>query len=199
MVRSMKIPGLLAAALCALVVVGCASQKEPAQAALAELEASLGKIAEQSQKYMPEEFAEVTAKLGELKASFDAGDYKAVIAAAPKVGSAVRKLQADAIIAKANFMTRMNEEWGQLATAMPDTIASVDRQIARLSSRGATPKGMTKDAFKEMVASFDSAKATWTAAAEAGNAGNFEDAVMKSREVKQVVDTVMQALGMSAG
>ncbi len=199
MIHKLQVPRLLAAAVVAIALTACASQQEPAQKALSELEASLGKVAEQGEKYMPEELTEVRGILDGLKSSYDSGDYKAVIAGAPKAAQAIRKLQADSIIAKANYAKQMTEEWGQLATTMPDMIASIDKQITRYTSRRSTPKGMSGDAFKETVASFDAAKKTWAEAAEAGNAGKYEDAVTKSRQVKQTVDTVMQALGMAAG
>jgi hypothetical protein len=78
-------------------------------------------------------------------------------------------------------------------------IVSVDREISKLAASGRTPKGMDREGYKQLVATFDEAKKTWAAAAEAGNAGKYEEAVTQSRQVKEVVDATMQALGMSAG
>jgi len=199
MFRSMQLTRLAAAALVSLVVAACAGQKEPAQQAVADLDGALAKVAEMGEKYKPEEYAEVQSQIAALKKSFDGGDFAAVVAGAPKAAAAIRKLQADAIIAKAEFAKQMNEEWAATATSMPDTIAAVDKQISRMAAGGRLPKGMDRDTFKQTVATFDEAKKVWTAAAEAGNAGKFEDAVMQSRQVKSVVDATMQALGMSAG
>ena len=181
----------------AALAAACASQKEPAEKALAELEGSLAKISEQAEKYMPEGYADVSAQLAALKSSYDAGDFKSVVTGAPKAAAAIRKLQADAIIAKADYAKKMTEEWGEMANAIPGQIAAVDKQIVRHTSRGGTPKGLNRDEFKELVASFDAAKQAWGQAGEAGNAGNYEDAVTAAREVKQVIDSTMQALGMS--
>ena len=92
----------------------------------------------------------------------------------------------------------MSEEWGQLATAIPGQIVAIDKQIVRHTSRGSAPKGMDKAGFKQLIASFDAAKSAWGEAGEAGNAGKYEDAVMKAREVQQTIDSTMQALGMSS-
>lgn len=199
MSRSSQFYRLAAAAVLSLVLAACASQKEPAQQAVADLEAALAKVAELSEKYMPEEYAEVQAQIAGLKTSFDGGKFDEVVAGAPKAAAAIRKLQADAIIAKAAFAKQMNEEWAETAKTMPETIVSVDRQISRISSSGRMPKGMDRDAFRAVVSTFDEAKKTWTTAAEAGNAGKYEEAVMQSRQVREVVDATMQALGMSAG
>lgn len=182
----------------AALAVACASQKEPAEKALTELEGALAKISEQAEKYMPEEYAEVSAQVAGLKSSFDAGDYKSVVTSAPKAAAAIRKLQADAIIAKADLAKKMTEEWGALASSIPGEIAAIDKQIVRHTSRGSTPKGLNRDEFKALVASFDSAKQAWASAGEAGNAGQHEQAVTAAREVKQVIDSTMQALGMSS-
>lgn len=199
MFRSIKIRQLATVALVSLAMAACAGQKEPAQKAITDLDAALAKVAEMGEKYMPAEYAEVQAQLAELKASFDGGKYDAVVASAPKAAAAIRKLQADSIIAKAEVAKQLNAEWVELAKTMPDTIVAIDRQISRYSAGGRLPKGMDRDAFKQLVTSFDEAKKTWSAAAEAGNAGKFEEAVTQSHQVREVVDATMQALGMSAG
>ncbi len=197
MSRTITLSRLAATFVMAVALAACASQKEPAQQSLTELEGAMAKVAELGQKYMPEEYAEVDAQIAGLKASFDKGDYAAVVAGASKAAAAIRKLQADSIIAKANYAKQMNAEWADFTRTMPDTIVAVDKQITRASR--SLPKGMDRDTFKQTVATFDEAKKTWEAAAELGNAGKYEEAVMESRKVKEVVDATMQALGMAAG
>ena len=197
MSRTITLSRLTATFVMAVALAACASQKEPAQQSLTELEGAMTKVAEMGQKYMPEEFADVESQIAGLKASFDKGDYDAVVAGAPKTAAAIRKLQADSIIAKANYAKEMNAEWADFTRTMPDTIVAVDKQISRASR--SLPKGMDRDTFKQTVATFDEAKKTWETAAELGNAGKYEEAVMESRKVKEVVDATMQALGMAAG
>lgn len=196
MFRSKLVTGLSVVLLA--VVAACASQKEPAQKALTDLQASLARFSEQAEKHMPEEYADVQQQLAALQSSFDGGDYKTVVTGAPKAAAAIRKLQADAIIAKADYTKQMTEEWGAMAGSIPDQIAAVDKQIVRYTTRGGTPKGLDRDGFKQLVAGFDAAKESWAAAGEAGNAGNHEEAVIKGREVQQVIDSTRQALGMSS-
>ena len=197
MSRSTHLPRLLAAVVMAAALAACAGQKEPAQQSLTELDAALAKVAEMGQKYVPEEYAEVQEHIAKLKASFDQGEYDTVVAGASKAAAAIRKLQADSIIAKAEYAKQMNAEWSEFSRSMPDTIVAIDKQITRASSR--LPKGMDRDTFKQVVASFDEAKKTWEGAAELGNAGKYEEAVMESRKVQEVVDATMTALGMKAG
>lgn len=188
----------------ALVVVvaiaglaGCASHKEPAEQAVANIEKSLQGAAATAEKYLPEQYATVAASVEGLRQNLAAEDYGAVVAAAPGVADQVRKLIADSAIRKAQVKVEMENEWVELVKTMPADIGAVDTRILRMSG-GRLPAGMSRDAFKEKVAEFDAAKATWGRAAEAGNAGDLETAVTLSREAKATIDGVKEAFGMSA-
>ena len=199
MIRSTGFAQLLAVTLLALAAAGCASQKEPAEQAVANLENSLAQASSQSEKYLPDETAALRGKVADLKSALDATDYKRVVAEAPAVSAEIRKLMADSAIARATFNERVQTAWTDYATNLPTAIASVDDRILRFTSGGGLPRGMNRDTFKATVASFDAAKATWGEAAEAGNAGKYEDAVAKAIEVKRTVESVQQAFGMATG
>ena len=199
MIRSTGFAQLLGVTLLALAAAGCASQKEPAEQAVANLENSLAQASSQSEKYLPDETAALRGKVADLKSALDATDYKRVVAEAPAVSAEIRKLMADSAIARATFNERVQTAWTDYATNLPTAIASVDDRILRFTSGGGLPRGMNRDTFKATVASFDAAKATWGEAAEAGNAGKYEDAVAKAIEVKRTVESVQQAFGMATG
>jgi hypothetical protein len=196
MIHSSALARVFAVTLLALAAAGCESQKEPAEQAVASLEKSLEAAAQQAEKYVPDEIAAVRAKVGDMKALLDQQDYKAVVAQAPAVAAELRKVVADSAIAKANFTQQMTQAWTEYANTLPKAISSVDDRILRFTSGGGLPKGLTRDGFKEVIAKFDAAKAEWGAAAEAGNAGKYEEAVTKSIEVKRTVEATMEALGM---
>lgn len=199
MIRSTGLARMFAVTLLALAAAGCESQKEPAEQAVASLEKSLEAAAQQAEKYVPDEIAAVRAQVAEVKDLLGKQDYKAVVAKAPGIAAELRKVVADSAIAKANFGQQMTQAWTEYANTLPQAIASVDDRILRFTSGGGLPKGMTRDSFKELVAKFDAAKAEWGAAAEAGNAGQYEEAVTKSVQVKRTVEATMEALGMAKG
>lgn len=199
MFRLNALPKLTAAALLAIAVVACANYQDPAIEAVANIEEKLDGISTQAGKYVPEELATVQEQVAELKTGIEQKQFKEVVATAPGVLKAVNSLIVSSAIAKDAFTQKMQSDWAAYATGMPGIIAAVDTQIVRYTSRGGLPKGVSRDAFKETVASFDAAKSAWAEAAAAGNEGRFEEAVTRTNEVKQVVDTVMQTLGMSAG
>jgi hypothetical protein len=199
MFRSNSLPRLMAMALIAIAVTACSTYKDPAEEAVATIEEKMAGIHTQAEKYLPTQLAQVQAQVDELKVGIEQKEYQAVVATAPRVLKAVNGLIVDSALAKDSFNRKMQRDWADFATSMPDVFASVDKQIIRYTSRGRLPKGVSREAFKETVASFDAAKASWAEAAAAGNEGKYEQAVTQTNEVKQVVDTVMQTLGMSTG
>ena len=199
MSRPNAFPKLMAVALIAIAASACADYKTPAEDAVAIIEEKLAGIHTQADKYLPTALAEVQAQVDELKAGMEQKEYQAVVATAPRVLKAVNGLIVESAVAKDTFHRKMQRDWATFATEMPDIIASVDKVIVRYTSRGSLPKGVSRDVFKETVATFDTAKAAWAEAATAGNDGKFEEAVTRTNEVKLVVDTVKQTLGMSAG
>ena len=192
-------PKLITVGLIAIAVTACSIYKGPAEEAVATIEQRLAGVRAQAEKYLlPADLANVQAQVDELKTGIEQKEYKAVVATAPRVLKALNSLIADTSEARDAYNTKMQRDWKAFATSMPDVIGSVDKEIVRYTTRGRLPKGVSRDAFKETVASFDAAKASWAEAATAGNEGKYEEAVTKSNEVRQVVDTVMQTLRMSA-
>ena len=75
--------GFLSMVFAALLLAGCANQMEPAQKAIADIEAAITAAGPDASQYIPDELQAVTSQLADLKAKFDQKDYKGVLAAAP--------------------------------------------------------------------------------------------------------------------
>src|SRR5262249_2763167 len=105
----------LLAATMALLLAGCASQKGPAQQALASADTALAAVRDQAQKYVPDQLQAVESQLQAAKDAFAKGDYKAVIATAPALSSAISSL-GSAAAAKANeaeaALAKAKDAWG---------------------------------------------------------------------------------------
>src|SRR5262245_12781256 len=106
-------------AFAAVVVAGCANQKEPAQKAISDIEAAVAAAGEDATKYAADEVSAVNDQVASLKAQFDKKDYKGVLAAAPAVLAQAQALAGSAAAKKAEAMDALNAEWGSLASSVP--------------------------------------------------------------------------------
>ncbi len=187
-----------AAALAALLLglAACASQKEPAEAALAALETKFKETGAEIQKYLPERYAEVEASIASLRESVAAQDYGDVVAGAAAAEDGLRRAVAEARIKRAQVLVEMESEWAELTKSMPEMIAAMDRKIT--AQRGRPPKGMTAEAWKQTIAEYDAARDSWSRAAAEMTRQTFEATVLAARDAKAKIAAIMDSLDVKA-
>ena len=192
----------LLASLAALVLVGCASQKEPAEKAIAGAESALAAIHDTAQKYAPDQLQAVETQLAGVKDSLTKGDYKGVLAAAPALTSAISGLkdtaegkQKDAEAAAA----QAKDAWGPLSTEVPNMVTAIQSRVGILSKSHHLPAGVTKDGLASAKSGLDAMKTAWSDASNAATSGDFTTAVSKAQDVKAQAADIMKSLGMSSG
>jgi hypothetical protein len=192
----------LLASLAALVLVGCAGQKEPAEKALASAQAALATIHDAAQKYAPDQLQAVETQLAGVKDSLAKGDYKGVLAAAPALSSAISGLKdtADAKQKDAEAATaQAKDAWGPLSSDVPNMVAAIQSRVDVLSKSHHLPKGVSKDGLASAKSGLDSMKAAWSDASNSAAAGDFTSAVGKAQAMKAQAADIMKSLGMSSG
>src|SRR5213082_790239 len=119
---TMKKQAVWLLALAAVLVVGCANQKGPAEQAVAGAETALAAVRDNAQKYAPDQLQAVDSQLAALKDSLAKGDYKAVLTGAPTVNSAIRSLKDAAEAKKADVdaaAARAKDAWGPVSADVP--------------------------------------------------------------------------------
>ena len=192
----------LLAAMMAMLIVGCANQKAPAEQAVAGAESALSAIRDTAPKYAPEQLAAVDAQLASLKDALSKGDYKAVMAGAPALTAAIGSLK-DTAAAKASeaeaAMAKAKDAWGPMSTDVPKMVAAIQSRVDILSKSHHLPTGVTKDALASAKSGLDSMKSAWTDATAAASSGDFTTAMGKGSAVKDQATAIMQSLGMSSG
>src|SRR2546421_5242498 len=145
---TMKKQAVWLLALAAVLVVGCANQKGPAEQAVAGAETALAAVRDEAQKYVPDQLQGVDSQLAALKDSFAKGDYKAVLTGAPTVNSAIRSLKYAAEAKKADAeaaLARAKDAWGPLSAEVPKTVDAIESRVTALSKSHQLPKGVTKE------------------------------------------------------
>jgi hypothetical protein len=183
------------ATLC-LGLAACASQKEPAEQALAALEAKFTESGAEIQKYLPDRYAELDKSLESLRDSMSKESYRDVVKGAAAAQDALKHAVADARVEHAKLMAGMETEWNDLVTTVPGMVAAMDKKIS--SQRGKPPKGMTAGDWKQTIADYDSARDAWSKAAAGMTRANFEETVLAARDAKAKIAAIMQLLDVKA-
>lgn len=186
-----------AAALAALLgLAACASQKEPAEAALAAAEAKFKETGAEIQKYLPERYTEVEATLAGLRDAVAKQDYGDVVDGAAAAQDAIKRAVADARIKHAQDLLAMEAEWNDMVKSMPAMISAMDKKIS--SQRGRPPQGLTADAWKQTIADYDAARDAWSKAAAEMTSQTFEATVLAARDAKAKITAIMDSLAVKA-
>jgi hypothetical protein len=189
----------LLATLAAVLVVGCANQKAPAEQAVAGAETALAAVRDDAQKYVPDQLQAVDSQLAALKDSLTKGDYKAVLTGAPTLNSAISSLKDAAEAKKADTeaaLVKAKDAWGPLSAEVPKMVDAIQSRITALSKSHHLPRGVTKDGLASAKSGVDSLKSTWSDASNASASGDFTTAVTKAQGVKDKAAEIMKSLGM---
>ncbi len=188
----------ITAALAALSlgVAACASQKEPAEQALAAVEAKFEESAAEIQKYLPERHAEIETSIASLRDSLSQESYGDVVAEAGQVQDTLKRSIGEARVRRAQLQVEMENEWTELSNSMPAMIDAMDKKIT--SQRGKPPQGMTRESWKQTIADYDAARDTWSKGAAELTRANFEATVLAAREAKAKIAAIMESLDVKS-
>ena len=189
---------LLGAVLLGLVMAACSPMKDPAEAALADANAALQRVAPDALKYAPTEYAAVNDQVAAMKAAFDKKDYEAVLNMVRKLGPDLRLLAETVNSKKGEAMIALKDQWSRMARDLPKSFSATEARIAELSKAHKLPKGVTKDALAGAGAAVDAAKQGWSDAQSARTSGNIEDAVTKGKAAEAKLSELMASLAMDS-
>ncbi len=180
--------------LLVLMLVACASQMEPARTALASAQNALLAAGPDAQKYIPEQYAAVQAKVMALQNSFEKQDFSAVIAGAPAVVTEAQGLVAAAASKKQEVMQSLSGEWTALTASMPKLLDTVQKRVAAALKGARLPEGADLQTA-EINAS--NAAVMWGQAQAAGASGRVESAVATARKARERLESAAAALKMT--
>jgi hypothetical protein len=179
--------------LAATLLFACATQKEPAEKAVAQVEAALAALKDDAAKYASAELQAVETQVGALKEKLAKKDYKAVLAEAPQVQAAVASLQSDVAGKKA----AATEQWNSLSADVPKMVAAIQSRVDILGQSRKLPKNVSQAAFDSAKSGLEYMKSTWAEATSAFSSGDASSAIDKANAVKQKGNEVLQSLGMT--
>jgi hypothetical protein len=191
----------LAVSATAMIVFGCASEKEPAEQAVANINTALGSVHDAAAKYAPDGLHSVEAELATLKDNLAKGTYKKVLADAPAVTTAVANLQQTAIAKQEEADTKLaqtKQQWRTLSVDVPKIVAAIQSRVGELSKSRRLPKGVSKAVFESAKANLASLNTTWTEATGAVANEDYAGGVAKGQAAKDRATEIMHQLGMTS-
>jgi hypothetical protein len=196
--RTAKVFAAFSAAI--LLLTACANQKDPAEKAVARVEASLGEFRADAEKYAAEELKDVNASLTNLKNNLARQDYRAVVQGAPSVTSAVNQLKQTVDQRKADaaqLLEAAQGEWDELSASVGPAVETLQKRVDQLAKTRKYPKGLDKAGFETAKADFENAKTEWTQAGADFAEGKAAEALRRARAVKAQVTDLTQRLTAS--
>src|SRR3954468_4117953 len=195
--KTIKIVALAAAAMLA----ACTSQKEPAEQAVAKIEASLNEVRADAEKYAADQLKSTDASVARLKENLAKQDWSGVVVGAPSVSSEVEALKTTVAAAKSDAESTLaaaQSEWSDLSTSIPPMVEKLQARVDQLAKSKKFPKGMDKAGFETAKTNFESLKTEWTEAASEFASGQAANAVRKARSAKAKAEELVNQLEVAA-
>ncbi len=183
----MRATRFLAAMAAVLLVLACANQKEPAERAVAQVEASLSQFRSDAEQYAADELKGVDESIARLKGELASKNYKAVVMQTPNVASTVAALKESVARKKAeaaDMLAAAQQEWAELSTHVPEMVSKLQAKVDSLARSRRFPKGLDKAGFEAAKADFEAMKSTWAEATAEFSSGMATNGVRGARIVK---------------
>lgn len=193
----MRIPTRILGLAAAVILAACTSQKEPAEQAVAKVEASLNEFRADAQQYAADQLKAVDASVGHLKENLAKQDYAAVVQGAPSVMTDLEALKSTVSAAKADAeatLAAAQSEWNDLSASVPPMVEKLQAKVDQLSKTHKFPKGMDKAGFEAAKTGFEGLKTEWTEAGSEFTSGQAANAVRKARNAKAKAEELIRQL-----
>jgi len=186
---------LMALTASAMLMMGCASQKDPAEHVVTQAEAAVADLREDGAKFAPDELKAAETTLAKLKADYAKEDYKHVIAGVPQINKDVATLK-ETLVGRQTQIIAATREWETLKAEVPKAVEAIQVRVNSLASSARLPKEVDKHEFEAAKASLETMKTDWADATAAFSQGKATEAADKARSVQGKVDEVKDQLGM---
>jgi len=181
----------------AFVLLACTSQKEPAENAVARVDASLTEIRADAQQYAADKLQAVDESVKKLKDALANKNYRVVVSAAPSVAAEVADLKTAITQGKEEAQATLaaaQTEWNDLSASVPPLVEKLQARVDQISKSRKYPKGMDKAGFEAAKSGFETLKSEWTEAGTEFASGQAANAVRKARNAKARAEELINAL-----
>lgn len=195
-----RLLGAWSGIVCALVLLAaCNSQKEPAQAAFAQVQASVTPVSADLEKYAPAEFEKLSALIDDMKAKLNAKDYAGALALRSDVMAQLATTSGAVGQRKNELSKQFAGEWKELKTDVPNLLSRLASRVNYLQGGGKLPADVSAGALQQAAQAVAELNVEWTAAMDAMRSRDTDTAVMKAEAIKKRGAEVGAMLAMQSG
>jgi archaellum component FlaC len=194
----MRMTVLAALVAASALLPGCANQKEPAEKAVAQIEASLTEVQADAERFAADELDGVREQVANLKTELSNQNYKAVVMQTPTVSSNIAALKDTVAKKKAEaeeMLAAAQQEWTELNASVPALVTQIQEKVDSFAKSRRVPKGLDKASFETAKQEFEALKTSWAEAGADFSSGMAADAVRRARAAKAKGEELLQKLG----
>ena len=177
-------------------LVGCNSQKAPAEAAFAQVQASVAAISTDLEKYAPEEYVQLSASIDDMKSKLNTKDYAGALAQRAQVMAQLTAVSGAAGKRKNLLQKQLGGQWKELATTVPALLTQLNSRVDALQGAAKLPTEVSAEAFQQAKRAVSDLNAEWLAAQNAMRAREADVAVSKAKEISKRAAEVSTMLGI---
>jgi hypothetical protein len=177
----------------AILLAACASQREPAQKMINDIDAAITAAAADAAKYVPDQLNDVQTKFDDLKTAWTAKDYKGVLARGPAILTEAQGLASAAAAKKAEVTKDLSDQWSALSGALPGYVTAIQARLDMLSQKKNKKMAAGID-LQAAKSGLSDATSLWSKAQGAFGNGNLDEAVSTAKDVKSKLQALASSL-----
>lgn len=178
--------------LLAAMVVACARDKEPAEAAIKAAGQAIDQIRGEASRYAPDQLKQLEDALKSAQDAFAKKDYKAALDAASTLSAKAQDVAKAAAAKKAE----LTKSWEDLNAGIPQMMDALKSRLDILSKAKKLPAGLDKDQLAALTSGYDEAAKQFQAAKDAAGGGDLNKAIEAGQAIKQKGMEMAAALGL---
>ncbi|MFN8061853.1 MAG: hypothetical protein U0Q12_22025 [Vicinamibacterales bacterium] len=179
--------------LVALALSTTACGRDAARELLDAAERALTAARPVAEAYAPDELSRLATRLDDAKRRFAAGDYAQALAMARQLPDDLQALQVSAAARK----DRLLATWATLERAVPERIASVQADVARMAEAKAL-SATSRETLELLGAKADALRAAWDEAARLFAEGEVMRALERAGALESRAEELREQLPASA-
>jgi hypothetical protein len=188
----MRILKYFSVVLLAALLVACARDKEPAEAAIKAAGQAIEQIRGEAALYAPDQLKQLEDSLKAAQDNFAKKEYKAALDAASGFGAKAQEVAKAAADKKAE----LTKSWNDMSAGIPQMMEAIKSRLDILGQAKKLPAGLDKDKLAMLTSGYDETMKQFQAAKDAASAGDFTKAIEAGNAIKQKGMEIATTLGL---